>query len=391
MARLIVEGWRFLPHSYAIVNHQHLVRLLRVPGLELFHRDWAFPRPTWTAMTGVFDQAHEDAVRAIPSPPDGVQVDAVLRMRVPYDLTPALEAARTYVFMTGEQGRIPDAAMAGGKSLAQSVHEAQVLAASQGKQVRIVVPSRWSRDAAVRSGAPVEMIDIVPHGVDTSLLFPMEPAARDEARKARGWDGKVVVLHVGAMTSSKGPEILLRGFAHVARRVPNALLVLKGLDAMYSSGEFLGEFAQMLTPAERQVLDGRVVYIGEALAMAQQAELFRLSDVYACPYRGEGFNMPALEAVACGMPVVCTANGPTDDFVPPGVAMKIESRLGANPWAPGDFALVPNQASFNGQLERAVTNAAVRAKAREIGPAFVANGWTWDQVVGTLMKTLKLA
>lgn len=391
MARLIVEGWRFLPHSYAIVNHQHLVRLLRVPGLELFHRDWAFPRPSWRALTFVFDPAHEDAVRAIPSAPGGAMVDAVLRMRVPYDLTPAPEAARTYVFMTGEQGRIPDAIMGGGRSLAQSVHEASVAAASQGKTVRIVVPSRWSRDAVVRSGAPVDMIDIVPHGVDTSLLYPMDGAARDAGRRDRGWDNKVVVLHVGAMTSSKGPEILLRGFAHVARRVPGAILVIKGLDAMYSSNELLGEFAQMLSPVERQVLDGRVVYMGDALTMADQAELFRLSDVYACPYRGEGFNMPALEAVACGMPVVCTANGPTDEFVPAGVAMKVESRMGPNPWAPGDIALVPNQASFNNQLERAVTNAAVRAKAREVGPAFVANGWTWDQVVEKLVKTLGVA
>ena len=74
--------------------------------------------------------------------------------------------------------------------------------------------------------------------------------------------------------------------------------------------------------------------------------------------------------------------------MPAGVALKVESRTGANPWAPGDFALVPNQASFNNQLERAVANASVRAKAREIGPGFVANGWTWEQVVQTLVKTL---
>lgn len=391
MARLIVEGWRFLPHSYAIVNHQHLVRMLRVPGLELFHRDWPFPRPTWHAVQGVFDQAHEDAVRAIPAPPEGIEADAVLRMRVPYDLTPASEAKRTYVFMTGEQGRIPDQIMTSGVPLGVAAQQAQAHAASQGKQIRIIVPSKWSRDAVVRSGAPIEIIDIVPHGVDTSLWRPLNDGSREDARLKMGVDGRVLVLHVGAMTTSKGPEILLRGFAHVTRRMPHALLVLKGLDAMYSSSDFLGKFAEMLTPVERQALEGRLLYIGEPLSMARQAELFQLSDVYACPYRGEGFNLPALEAVACGMPVVCTANGPTDEFVPPGVALKIESRIGANPWVPEDVALVPSQASFNNQLERAVTNAQVRAKAREVGPAFVAKGWTWDEVVEVLLKTLGLA
>src|SRR5690349_23097650 len=44
--------------------------------------------------------------------------------------------------------------------------------------------------------------------------------------------------------------------------------------------------------------------------------LYRAADVLVAPYRGEGFCLPALEAMACGVPVIHTGTGPTGEFVP---------------------------------------------------------------------------
>ena len=41
------------------------------------------------------------------------------------------------------------------------------------------------------------------------------------------------------------------------------------------------------------------------------------------PYRGEGFCLPALEAMACGVPVIVPEGGPTDDFVDESVGWRI--------------------------------------------------------------------
>jgi hypothetical protein len=56
------------------------------------------------------------------------------------------------------------------------------------------------------------------------------------------------------------------------------------------------------------------------------ARLYRSCDVLVHPYRGEGFAMPVLEAMACGLPVIVTGGGPTDEFCPPDAGWRIRSR-----------------------------------------------------------------
>jgi hypothetical protein len=51
-------------------------------------------------------------------------------------------------------------------------------------------------------------------------------------------------VNLGAMTGSKGIDLLLRAFAEVLRRHPAALLVLKGLDPIYESKTFPREVAR---------------------------------------------------------------------------------------------------------------------------------------------------
>ena len=66
--------------------------------------------------------------------------------------------------------------------------------------------------------------------------------------------------------------------------------------------------------------------IDEDLSTDEVAALYRACDVLVHPYRGEGFAMPVLEAMACGLPVIATAGGPTDEFLPDDAGWRISSQ-----------------------------------------------------------------
>jgi glycosyltransferase involved in cell wall biosynthesis len=72
-----------------------------------------------------------------------------------------------------------------------------------------------------------------------------------------------------------------------------------------------------------------IAVIGGNLSPAQLRALYGIADCYVSPYRAEGFNLPVLEAIACGTPVIVTQGGATDDFCPDSVAYRIPGQFRA--------------------------------------------------------------
>jgi glycosyltransferase involved in cell wall biosynthesis len=64
----------------------------------------------------------------------------------------------------------------------------------------------------------------------------------------------------------------------------------------------------------------------DLLEDATLAALYRGCDAFVLPYRGEGFGMPLLEAMACGKPAITTAQGPSQDFCSEKTAYLIPAR-----------------------------------------------------------------
>ncbi len=81
-----------------------------------------------------------------------------------------------------------------------------------------------------------------------------------------------------------------------------------------------------------------ILYLEDDLSAHQMAGIYTAADCLVQPYRGEGFCLPALEAMACGVPVIVPEGGPTDDFVDASVGWRVpaERRLIAGgrigPW-----------------------------------------------------------
>jgi glycosyltransferase involved in cell wall biosynthesis len=257
-------------------------------------------------------------------------------------------------------------------------------------RVHMLVPSRWAAEGYLRFGIAPERVHVVPHGVDPRVLHP-DPERRAEARRRLGVDESFVFMSVGAMTDNKGIDLLLRAFARVAQSQADVRLVLKGADDLYASRNSVQRALEALSTADREAAASRIVYLGDRRSARDMADLLRAADVYVSPYLAEGFNLPVLEAAACGVPVICTAGGATDDFTAPSYAWRIRARTEVVRTDMGFVGelLQPDPehlAELMGEAARERDNAGRMGAA---GAAHVARSFTWDRVTELLVSALR--
>ncbi len=375
--KLAVEGWRSLSHSYAIVNQWQLLALTRRPDIELRVSDLPFFNPAWRLQPGLFHPESARVLGEIKPAQAGFMPGATLRLSYPYDLRRA-RTGRTVVYGTAEYRVVPR------RYLAREVNLREAL---DDPSLTIMTPSQWSAEGFRRLGFEDARIAVIPNGVDPTLFRP-RPETREAVRKKLGLSG-FVFMSVGAMTANKGMDILLRAFAAVAERRGEVRLLLKGADRLYASRQFLQQALEPLSRSQVSLVAERLVYGGEALSMEEMAALYQAADVYVSPYRAEGFNLPVLEAAACGVPVICTRGGSTDDFVTDAFARTIESRL-----SPVEFegaagvALVPDLDHLTALMHGIVDDEPFRRGAAVNGPRHATEHFTWDRVVERMMPVL---
>ena len=155
---------------------------------------------------------------------------------------------------------------------------------------------------------PPGVIDVVPNGVDLERFTPDGPKFNLPS------EAGCTFLFVGGSIWRKGVDILLEAWAEAFGPDDDVQLVIKdfGTTSHYRNqthGPAVLEYAARDDVA-------RIVYMDEDMSLDELAALYRACDVFVTPYRGEGFCLPALEAMACGLPVIHTGIGPTNEFVP---------------------------------------------------------------------------
>jgi glycosyltransferase involved in cell wall biosynthesis len=379
MKNILIEGWRFIPHSYSVVNQFQCLELLRRSDIQICHKDISYYQEAWQSVTGLFNESQEILLRAIPNVSSNSQIDVVYRITYPYNLKTS-NTSKTCVFGTSEMMQVTGSMLTSNSPLGETHSDSDCT---------IITPSNWSRAGFIRGGADPKRVVVIPHGIDTDIFKPLSDSERQKLRAELGWDG-FIFLHLGAMTSNKGIQFLLKAFASIVSDYPDAKLVLKGLDSLYPSEAFLVENVGELTYDEANNVMERLIYIGDTLSFSKIAQLYQAADAYVSPYLAEGFNMPVLESVSCGLPVICTKGGPTDDFTTEKSALYIESILQETPLEDGytGFLLVPNLEHLIELMKQVIEDRSFITHAHRTGNEFVENHFTWKHVVDQLLNVM---
>ncbi len=171
---------------------------------------------------------------------------------------------------------------------------------------------------------------VVPPGVD---LERFTPGDRDGARAALGLrDDSVVLAFVGRIQPLKAPDVLLRAAAEMVARDPGLRSRLVVLVVGGPSGSGMKTPEELVRLAAELRISDVVRFLppqgGEALA-----RVYRAADVVAVPSYNESFGLVALEAQACGTPVVAAAVGGLPVAVRDGVSGALVDDHGAGSWA----------------------------------------------------------
>lgn len=155
----------------------------------------------------------------------------------------------------------------------------------------IVAVSEVIRNDIKRHYGRSEKVSIVCPGVDTAHYTPSWLADnRKRSRKELGLENEKVILFVGSEFKRKGLDFVFSALQQDMR-----LLVV-------GQGDDLEKYKKM---ARNQGIANKVIFVGHTFDVRYY---YAAADLVVLPSQSEAFGMSILEGMACGLPVVTTAN-----------------------------------------------------------------------------------
>jgi len=316
---LLIEGWRGINHSYAMINQYQIRELLKNNNFKIYFKDIPYFDPEWNKKdnsSGLED--FEEKISKLTQPSNKSKIDILYRISFPYRMHGG-NANKIFVFGTSEYQKIDNMIYQGEELNKKYIN----------KSIKVITSSNWSKVGFIKEGFKENDVIVIPCGVDLKIFKPINKEKKIKIRKKLNINNDhFVFLNVGAMTWNKGIDNLVVAFSVIKKKYSYVRLILKDQSNLYKITakklifDVKKKFPQLLTD---EVLSS-IILISKNLTLKELSELYGSCDAYVSPYRAEGFNMPPLEAAACGIPTILTSGGSTDDYYHPSFVLKIEGK-----------------------------------------------------------------
>ena len=227
---------------------------------------------------------------------------------------------------------------------------------------RIITPSRATA-LAVKQSFPgsADRVLSIPEAADDRFTSMRNPEA-EAAWQMRLGIRPPYVFYLGQWKAYKNLPVLLEAFARVRSTHPNTQLVIAGDDPRHPE---VRQRAAAL-PEGSVILPGR-------LPESAVPDLYRGATMVVLPSRAEGFGLPVIEAMACGVPVICS-DLPVLREIADGVAVFCD----------------PNDPAAFGDAIGAMLDAPGNAGRRQLGIER-ARSFTWERAAQQTVEAYEMA
>jgi len=178
-----------------------------------------------------------------------------------------------------------------------------------------IAVNREVKEQLHSEGVAGERVRLLPNGVDPKAFSPCKDTdvARVQLFGEEGWwCGKSLFLFVGRLSEAKGVDVLLAAWAELPTKIRDECVLL-----IVGDGQ---EKPSLIAQCEEQGIASTVRFLGRREDVRR---FYDAADVVVLPSRREGLSNVMLEAMACGLPVVCTAVGGAVDWVEASVNGKL--------------------------------------------------------------------
>ncbi len=327
------------------------------PGFEVVHVDAGPVDLRKEDLPGVVDEfADGVAADLVRSPAQALHANYWLSAVAAHDLKHRLDLPLVATFHTLARVK---AEAGDAEPLAREAAEATVIGCCDA----ICASNPVEADQLIQLyGADPARIEMVPSGVDHAFFSPGDRAG---ARAAVGLDDRPTMLFVGRIQPLKGLTVAVEALSEVAD--PTTRLVVVGGP---SGAEGPAELARVHALIDRLGLGDRVRFV-DPQPHHMLSTWYRAADVVVVPSRSESFGLVALEAAACGVPVVAAAVGGLRTLVVDGVTgFLIDGR------DPGTFAAAVDRVLGDPQ----------RAAAMGVAAAVESRRYSWATTAARLRR-----
>ena len=241
-------------------------------------------------------------------------------------------------------------------------------------------PSTFNAETFRLSGV-TRPIHVMPLGVDPDHFNP--------GIASRPLSGVYTFLSLFEWGERKAPDILLRAFNEEFRAKEPVVLLVKALnvDPQVDVGR---EIADMGLDSA----GGRIhLSLNQEVSLYQLGVLYRSSDCFVLPTRGEGWGLPIIEAMACGVPVIATSWSAQCDFMTSenSYPLQVEKLVPARakcPYYAGSNWAEPSYPHLRRLMRHVFENQAEARCKGERAAREMRAAWTWEKAAAKIIARL---